>query len=152
MQKFPDLIIHQYDFNLSYARKLVEDLTEDQMTVVPAGGLENHPAFTLGHLVSGSAMVAEDMGSVFEMPAGWSDLFLRKGPGDPTRPDPDKSKYPAKNILLEERKRVGTLSRQAGLRCFCCRFKRTRFKHSCNKQQFKVRAHGMYQRGNSRLH
>lgn len=95
-------IIRQYDFNLSYAKALVEDLSESQMTTVPANGLENHPAFTLGHLISGSALIAEDMGAKFEMPDGWSELFLRKGPGDPRKPDPDKSKYPSKQMLLRE--------------------------------------------------
>ena len=95
-------IIKQYDFNLEYARVLVHDLTADQMTVIPANGLENHPAFTLGHLVSGSALLAEDLGGEFEMPDKWADLFLRKGPGDPRKPDPDKSKYPSKELLLIE--------------------------------------------------
>jgi hypothetical protein len=52
-----EYIIKQYHFNLEYARALVQDLTNDQMTVIPTNGLENHPAFTLGHLISGSALV-----------------------------------------------------------------------------------------------
>ena len=95
-------IINQYDFNLDYAKKLVEDLSEDQMTVIPASGLDNHPAFTIGHLVSGSALLAEDIGAKFEMPDNWADLFLRKGPGDPRKPDIDKSKYPSKQLLINE--------------------------------------------------
>jgi hypothetical protein len=46
-------IIRQYDFNFCYARALVRDLDKSQMTSVPYPGFENHPAFTLGHLVSG---------------------------------------------------------------------------------------------------
>jgi hypothetical protein len=95
-------IIKQYNFNLEYARALVQDLTNNQMTIIPSNGLENHPAFTLGHLVSGSALLAEDLGGVFEMPDNWGDLFLRKGPGDPRKPDPDKGKYPSKHLLLKE--------------------------------------------------
>jgi len=95
-------IIVQYDFNLKYASALVHDLKEDQMTIIPANGLDNHPAFTLGHLVSGSALLAEDLGAAFEMPEDWVDLFLRKGPGDPRKPNPDKSKYPSKHLLLRE--------------------------------------------------
>lgn len=95
-------IVNQYDFNLDYAKKLVEDLNEDQMTTVPSNGLDNHPAFTIGHLVSGSAMIAEELGAKFEMPDNWADLFLRRGPGDPRKPDPDKSKYPAKQLLINE--------------------------------------------------
>lgn len=95
-------IIRQYDSNLLYAYALVKDVTEEQMTVVPAKGLVNHPAWTLGHLVSGSAGLAEDFGSPFEMPEGWADLFLLKGPGDPRYPNPDKSLYPSKQELLDE--------------------------------------------------
>lgn len=95
-------IINQYDFNLLYAKKLVEDVNDDQMTIMPSIGLENHPAWTIGHLVSGSALIAEDLGAKFEMPDNWADLFLRNGPGDPRKPDPDKSKYPSKELLLNE--------------------------------------------------
>ena len=97
-----EYIIKQYDFNLEYARALVKDLMSDQMTTIPSNGLENHPAFTLGHLVSGSALLAEDLGGEFEMPDKWADLFLRKGPGDPRKPDPDKGKYPSQELLLGE--------------------------------------------------
>ncbi|NNG26937.1 MAG: DinB family protein [Ignavibacteriaceae bacterium] len=97
-------IINQYDFNLVYANKLVEDLSDDQMTTTPSSGLVNHPAFTLGHLVSGSALLAEDLGAKFEMPDNWEVLFLRKGPGDPRLPDQDRSKYPSKQLLINELK------------------------------------------------
>ena len=96
------LIIRQYDFNLVYAGKLVEDLSDRQMTITPSSGLENHPAFTLGHLVSGSALLAEDLGGTFAMPVGWPELFLRNGPGDPRKPDPDVTLYPSKSELLNE--------------------------------------------------
>jgi hypothetical protein len=95
-------IINQYDFNLVYTKKLVEDLSDEQMTIIPSNGLDNHPAFTIGHLVSGSALLAEDLGAKFEMPDKWADLFLRKGPGDPRKPDIDKSKYPSKQLLINE--------------------------------------------------
>ena len=69
-------ILRQYDFNLIYTNELVRDLEENQMTLIPAEGLGNHP--------------------------GWADLFLRKGPGDPRMPDPDEKKYPLKRDLLME--------------------------------------------------
>ncbi|MBI2969029.1 MAG: DinB family protein [Bacteroidetes bacterium] len=97
-----ETIIKQYDFNFKYARALVQDLSDNQMTTTPADGLENHPAFTLGHLIAGSAGLAEDLRAKFEMPDNWADLFLRKGPGDPRKPDLDKSKYPSKILLLKE--------------------------------------------------
>lgn len=97
-----ETIINQYDFNLAYAKALVHDLSDIQMTIVPSNGLENHPAFTLGHLISGSALLAEDLEAKFEMPDKWKDLFLRKGPGDTRKPDLDIKKYPAKQLLLKE--------------------------------------------------
>jgi hypothetical protein len=97
-----ETILKQYDFNLEYAKSLVQDLTDEQMTTVPALGLDNHPAFTLGHLVSGSADLARDLGAEFEIPDKWADLFVRMGPGDPRKPDLDKDKYPPKHILINE--------------------------------------------------
>jgi len=105
-------IIHQYDFNLAFAEELVKDLAEEQMTIVPGPGLVSHPAFTLGHLVSGSAMMAEDLGGTFDMPEGWKELFLRKGPGDPTMPEDDASKYPSKEELLAELSRQHELVKE----------------------------------------
>jgi hypothetical protein len=93
-------IVKQYDFNLAYAKALVQDVPESLMTHTPAAGLENYPAFTLGHLVSGSALLAEDLGLEINLPQAWVSLFVRKGPGDPRKPDLDVSLYPTKLELL----------------------------------------------------
>ena len=69
------IIVNQYDLNLAYAQKLVEDVSAEQMTALPTIGLVNHPAFTLGHLVSGAALLAEDLGAPLVMPVGWDLLF-----------------------------------------------------------------------------
>lgn len=98
-------ILRQYDFNLEYAKALVADLTDEQMTVVPSRGLDNHPAFTLGHLVSGSADLARDLGAEFEMPDQWAEIFVRNGPGDPRKPEHDKKKYPTRQELIAELER-----------------------------------------------
>ncbi|MCW3122658.1 MAG: DinB superfamily protein [Flavipsychrobacter sp.] len=98
-------IIRQYDFNLLYAKALVTDVPEEVMTFVPSAGLLNHPAFTIGHLITGSAMMAEDLGSESVLPEGWAELFQRKGPNDQKRPDEDKTKYPTKAALLNELER-----------------------------------------------
>ncbi len=95
-------VINQYDFNLEYAHALVYDLTIEQMTMIPSSGLVNHPAFTLGHLITGSAGLAEDLGGVFGITDQWKALFLRTGPGDPRLPETDVSLYPAKAELLKE--------------------------------------------------
>src|SRR6185436_20611663 len=96
------LIVSQYDFNLQWALRLVEDLDDDQMTCTPHKGFENHPAFTIGHLATGSALMVEDLGGVREIPKGWDELFLRKGPGDPRLPTLERQTYPKKNSLLNE--------------------------------------------------
>lgn len=93
-------IVKQYDFNLSYAKALVHDVPELLMTYTPAAGLENHPAFTLGHLLSGSALLAEDLGLEMNLPPSWVSLFVRKGPGDPRKPALDVNLYPSKFELL----------------------------------------------------
>ncbi|HRH63519.1 MAG TPA: DinB family protein [Bacteroidia bacterium] len=93
-------IVKQYDFNLSYAKALVHDVPELLMTHTPAAGLENHPAFTLGHLLSGSALLAGDLGLEMNLPPSWVSLFVRKGPGDPRMPDLDVELYPTKLELL----------------------------------------------------
>lgn len=97
-----DTIMNQYDFNLAYAQRLVDGLSDEQMTTTPVTGLVNHPAWTLGHLASASALLTEDLGGQIDFPKEWSELFLRKGPGDPTLPDPDSAKYPSKKDLLDE--------------------------------------------------
>lgn len=61
----------------------MRDVPDTKMCVQPSAGLVNHPAFTLGHLATGSALIAKYLGSTFEIPDGWDALFLRKGPGDP---------------------------------------------------------------------
>jgi len=97
-----EMLIRQYDFNLLYAKKLVEDLSTSQMTVSPATGFENHPAFTLGHLVTGSAETVRDLGGSYEIPDHWNKLFQRTGPGDPRLPETDPELYPSRKELLNE--------------------------------------------------
>ncbi len=43
-------LLANYSLNLRYAQVLVEDLADGDMTCSGGPGLENHPAFTLGHL------------------------------------------------------------------------------------------------------
>jgi uncharacterized damage-inducible protein DinB len=97
-------IIRQCEFNFAYAEKLVEDIGEDQMAIKPAAGLDNHPAFTLGHLATAYANLMNNLTGEFILPAKWKELFLRKGPGDPALPEADKSLYPSKAELLAELK------------------------------------------------
>src|SRR4051812_6971699 len=95
-------IIRQLDFNLAYAKKLVEDVSEEQMTIKPSAGLENHPAFTLGHLATAYANLLNNLTGKFIIADGFKELFARSGPGDPTLPNEDSGIYPSKTRLLSE--------------------------------------------------
>jgi hypothetical protein len=86
--------------NLRFAKRLVGDLTDDQMCAQPHG-VVNHPAWSLGHL----AVAADSLGKVLglnpDLPAGWADTFKTGG-----TPSPDKSLFPGKDEIL------GVLERQ----------------------------------------
>lgn len=97
-----DVIIKSYSFNLKYANKLVVDIDDDSMTKVPCRGYENHAAFTLGHLASGSALMSKYLGGSYEFSPEWEDLFRRKGPGDPRLPETDLTLFPTKIELLAD--------------------------------------------------
>ena len=98
-------IIHQLDFNLAYANKLVEDVDDSQMTIKPGPGLDNHPAFTLGHLATAYCNLMNNLTGEFILADGFKEIFLRKGPGDPTLPEADAGAYPSKKELLAELKK-----------------------------------------------
>ncbi len=98
-------ISKQLDFNYQFAEELVKDVPEEMMAHSPGLGLENHPAFTLGHLAVASSMTVNYLGGTADLPELWNGLFRRKGPGDPTLPEKDQTKYPAKEALLREYQR-----------------------------------------------
>lgn len=95
-------LIRSYHFNLAYAKELVADVDEHLMSRSPAKGLENHPAFTLGHLTSAAALTSKYLGGPYNFKSDWENLFRRKGPGDPRLPDTNTSLYPSKADLLSE--------------------------------------------------
>lgn len=95
-----DPILDEYAFNLEYARRLVADVPDDWMARSAGPGHENHPAFTLGHLVIGSAIAAEILGLDRDVPSGWAELFERQGPGDRRLPSEVAGVYPPKHELL----------------------------------------------------
>lgn len=95
-----DTIINLYNFNLLYAQQLVEDVDSHLMTKSGDPGFENHPAFTLGHLVSGSAMTSRYLGGPYDISKKWEELFKRNGPEDPRTPSGDIDSYPDKGELL----------------------------------------------------
>ena len=97
--------IRLYAWNLKYAAALVHDLSPAHCTESCGRGLENHPAWTIGHLASASDMLAEDLGLQRDLPEGWQGLFERRGPGDARRPEANPDAYPPMQMLLSELER-----------------------------------------------
>lgn len=97
-----NILINAYRFNLQYAFELVDDIDDNLMTISPGKGLENHAAFTLGHLISAAALTSKYLGGPYEFDPEWEALFRRKGPGDPRMPESNKNAYPSKTQLLNE--------------------------------------------------
>ena len=97
--------IRLYVWNLKYAAALVGDLSPAQCTESGGPGLENHPAWTIGHLGNASDMLAEDLGLARDLPEGWQELFERRGPGDPRLPADDLDEYPSMEALMAELER-----------------------------------------------
>ena len=95
-------IINQLNFNRKYLQTLIADVPEEQMHVKPHIGLENHPAFTLGHLITAYANLYNNLTGEFILAPGFKEVFLRTGPGDPTLPSSDKQVYPSKAAMLKE--------------------------------------------------
>lgn len=87
-------ILHNYAFNLEFAKRLVEDIADEDMAHQPPG-IPNHPAWTLGHLVIGSSFAAMMLGQQPPQQEGWMELFGRK-----SEPTSDRSRYPSKSDLL----------------------------------------------------
>lgn len=94
-------ILKAYAFNLDYAKTLVADLDDVQMCASAGAGLENHPAWTIGHLCTGSALAASCLKLPKDLPAGWEDIFERRGPSDRRRPD-QRADYPTRIKLVAE--------------------------------------------------
>ena len=97
-----EILLKSYSFNLKYAYELVADLDHTMMCTSPGKGFENHPAFTLGHLVTAAALTSKYLGGPFSLKPKWEELFRRKGPGDPRLPESNSDRYPTKEALLEE--------------------------------------------------
>lgn len=95
-------IINQLNFNRKYLEQLIADVPEEQMHMKPHRGLENHPAFTLGHLITAYANLYNNLTGEYILAPGFKEVFLRQGPGDPTLPSEDKSAYPTKAAMLAE--------------------------------------------------
>ena len=88
-------LIHVYDLCLGYGQKLVEDVSEDQMTQQMGTGL-NHPAWVLGHLAFVAHRGAQLLTGRLVAPEGFAEKF-----GRGTTPMADRAAYPDKADLLQ---------------------------------------------------
>lgn len=98
-----DILIRSFNFNLAYAEALLDGV-DDEMMVRPAGdGQENHANWTIGHLLTGTAMMIRYLDGEFNIVKEWRDVYLRKGPGDPRKPESaSEVNYPSKSALMAE--------------------------------------------------
>ena len=87
-------VTYLYGFNLGWAETLVKDLSTEQMAAQP-GGVINHPAWSLGHLVISADHLGRLLGLESNLPEGWSETFKTGG-----EPSGDASAYPSKEEIL----------------------------------------------------
>jgi len=88
-------LLHAWNLNLGYAKRLVADLTDEQMALQPAPGM-NHAAWVLGHLACTADMLGGMIGTKPACPDDWPALFDWN-----SSPSSDASLYPAKARLLQ---------------------------------------------------
>ncbi|REJ81812.1 MAG: DinB family protein [Bacteroidetes bacterium] len=93
---------HSLQFNLDYAAMLIECVPEESRATIPGPGLENHAAFTIGHLCTAYSLMSKYLGEKYCYDESWDALFRRKGPGDPRIPSQDNSEFPTLKSLLSE--------------------------------------------------
>ena len=90
-----DHVTYVYVFNLGFAEMLVKDVSAEQMAEQP-GGVINHPAWSLGHLVMSADYLGQLLGLESDVPEGWGETFWTGG-----EPLGDWSAYPGKEEILE---------------------------------------------------
>lgn len=93
-----EILLNGFHLNMDYTFKLIEDVPDEKMAAQP-NGFTNHPKFTVGHLITSTALTGKVLGEPYQVPEGWDELFRRKGPGDPRMPEKNKNKYPPKDLL-----------------------------------------------------
>lgn len=88
-------ILNSYSLCLDHVRRLVVDLTDEQMVVQP-GNIKNHPAWNLGHLIYSAQMIGGEIGIQPWLLSEWERLF-KTG----SIPVANQAIYPKKAELLE---------------------------------------------------
>jgi hypothetical protein len=93
-----DLILPSYTFALIYAKKLVEGVPDGRWCDQPVPGVAmNHAAWTLGHLAWANDNMLSRLGQTPALDDPWRALFAMG-----TKPLPDRSAYPAADVILKE--------------------------------------------------
>jgi len=88
-------LLHAWNLNLGYAKRLVAEIPDDQMAFQPAAHM-NHPAWVLGHLACTADMLGAMIGVKPVCPPPWIGLFDWN-----SEPFSDASRYPSKAVLLK---------------------------------------------------
>jgi DinB superfamily len=99
-----DFTLNQYAGTLKDFREAVEDIADADMAL-QFPRLVNHPAWTLGHLITGSALILMLLDEPGDHFAGFDSK--KYGPG--SKPVADRSQYPSREELLA---RFATLHEQ----------------------------------------
>lgn len=90
-----DPLLHTWNLNLGYAKRLVDDIPDDKMALQPAQGM-NHAAWVLGHLACTADMLGAMIGLKPVCPPDWPVLFDWN-----SSPSQDAGQYPSKATLLK---------------------------------------------------
>ncbi len=88
-------LLHTWNLNLGYAKRLVADVPDDTMALQPAPGM-NHAAWVLGHLACTAEMLGAMIGVRPTCPTDWAARFDWN-----SSPSSDASQYPSKATLLQ---------------------------------------------------
>ena len=88
-------LLHAWNLNLGYAKRLVADIPDDTMALQPAPEM-NHAAWVLGHLACTADMLGAMIGTKLVCPPEWTALFDWN-----SSPSSDASLYPPKAVLLK---------------------------------------------------
>jgi len=87
-------LLNSFTMNLEHARRLLDDLDDEQMTLRPAEGV-NHPAWIAGHIALSFQMIGGELGLRPWLPAEWTELFETG-----STPVTQRTVYPDKARLL----------------------------------------------------
>ena len=88
-------VVFAYGVNLHIAKRLVADLTAEQMCQQPHG-VVNHPAWSLGHLAYSKVLLLRVLGHDASLPVGWGEAWAGAG----GIPSSDPSVFPSKDELV----------------------------------------------------